>query len=84
MGSLTPGDGLLLRAFKDYPTETAVLSYDAPGNTDDGKKRYHLALWLGIWHDCASSVDDRLNALGWVFDPERAREAAEARKVTPA
>ena len=65
---LTPGDGLLLRAFKDHPAETLQLSYGAPKE----KGRYHLAMWLGTWVEGDKGVDERLNALGWVFDPERA------------
>lgn len=76
-GELTPGDGLLLKAFVDHPADTVKWSYKAPPKTADGKPRYHLALWLGIWHEDSSSVDERLNALGWVFDPERAREQAK-------
>jgi predicted GNAT superfamily acetyltransferase len=71
MSTLTPGDGLLLRAFVHHPSPTVKLSYGAP----KGKQHYHLALWLGIWTEGDASVDQRLNALGWVYDPERARAA---------
>lgn len=71
MTDLTPGDGLLLRGFTDHPAPTVKLNYGAP----KGKRHYHLALWLGIWSDGEASVDERLNNLGWVFDPERARAA---------
>lgn len=71
MSDLTPGDGLLLRAFVDHPSPTVKLSYGAP----KGKQHYHLALWLGIWSEGDLSVDDRLNHLGWFYDPERARAA---------
>ena len=69
MSSLVPGDGLLLRSFVDHPAETLSLSYKAPKQ----KGRYHLALWLGTWTEGEANVDQRLNALGWVFDPERAK-----------
>lgn len=74
MTNLTPGDGLLLRGFKDHPTNGTILTYGAP------KKRghYHLAMWLGIWSEGSASVDERLNQLGWVFDPERARKTRDA------
>jgi hypothetical protein len=72
-GELKPGDGLLLRAFQDHPADTVKLSYGAPKE----KGRYHLALWLGTWKEGESDVDTRLNALGWVYDPERARSASQ-------
>lgn len=74
MRDLMPGTALLLRAFKDHPAETLQLSYGAPSE----KGRYHLALWLGTWKDGEANVDERLNALGWVFDPARALLARQA------
>jgi hypothetical protein len=73
-GSLAPGDGLLLRAFTDHPADTVKLSYGPPKE----KGRYYLTLWLGTWKEGEADVDARLNALGWVFDPERAREALKS------
>lgn len=78
-GDLKPGDGLLLRGFIDHPADTVKLSYGAPKK----KGHYHLALWLGIWSEGSATVDERLNHLGWVFDPERARAAAELAKGQP-
>lgn len=52
-----------------------TLDYRAPSK----RGSYHLALWLGIWSEGTATVDDRLNALGWVFDPMRAAQAIEAR-----
>ena len=69
MGEIKLGDGILLRGFVDHPSPTVKLSYTAP----KGKNHYHLVLWLGVWAEGEASVDERLNALGWVFDPERAR-----------
>lgn len=74
MSDLKMGDGLLLRAFKDHPSDTVQLSYTAP----KGKHHYHLAVWLGIWTEGEQGVDERLNRLGWVFDPQRARELCSA------
>lgn len=68
-GSLKVGDGLLLRGFTDHPAEGFKLNYSAPKE----RGRYHLALWLGTWADGEPDVDKRLNAIGWVYDPERAR-----------
>ena len=68
---LRAGDGLLLRGFTDHATPTIKLSYGAPKQ----KGRYHLALWLGTWAEGDADVDTRLNALGWVFDPKRAKSA---------
>lgn len=73
-GDLKPGDGLLLRSFVDHPADTIKLSYGAP----KGKKHYHLALWLGVWSEGDTDVNERLNRLGWVFAPERAREIRDA------
>lgn len=67
-GSLKLGDGLLLRAFVDHPSDTIKLSYKAPA-----KGRYHLALWLGTWAEGEPDVDARLNAIGWVYDPAAAK-----------
>lgn len=77
-GELKPGDGILLRGFTDHPADTVKLTYGAPKQ----KNRYHLALWLGTWAEGEPTVDERLNALGWVFDPERAKEAREQAKTT--
>lgn len=71
-GTLTPGDGLLLKAFTDYPSDTIRLSYKGP------KRGYHISCYLGVFipdedGPAGANVDERLNALGWVFDPERAK-----------
>lgn len=71
------GDGLLLRSFRDHPTADLKLDYGAPKD----RQSYHLALWLGIWKEGSASVDERLNALGWVFDTARAAAAIEARRA---
>jgi hypothetical protein len=62
------GDGLLLKSFVDHPADTVKLTYKSPPNG-----RYHLAVWLGTWAEGEPDVDARLNAIGWVYDPERAR-----------
>lgn len=74
-GELKPGDGLLLKAFTDFVSDTCQMSYKTPTKSADGKPRYHLAMWLGLWHDGAANVDERLNHLGWVYDPEAAQAA---------
>lgn len=79
-GELKMGDGLLLKSFTDHVSDTAQLSYKNPGKTKDGKPRYHLALWLGIWDESALDVDTRLNALGWVYNPKRAAETLAERE----
>ncbi len=75
-GELRPGVALFLRAFKDHPNETAVLSYPAPRE----KGRYHLAIWLGTWAEGDGSASERLNAMGWVYDP-KAAQVIEARRA---
>lgn len=77
VGELTPGDGLLLRAFRDHPAPTVKLEYGAPEKRDS----YHLAMWLGIWSEGSADVDERLNHLGWIFDPKAAAQAIEARRA---
>lgn len=76
-GKLTLGDGLLLRAFRDHPRPRVKLDYDAPKKRDS----YHLAVWLGIWSEGSADVDERLNHLGWVYDPARAAQAIKARRA---
>lgn len=70
-GELKPGTALLLRSFKDHPNDTCQLTFPAPKE----KGVYHLAVWLGTWKEGDPGTDKRLNALGWVYDPEAARQA---------
>lgn len=74
-GELKLGDGLLLRGFSEHPTPTVKLNYGAP----KAKGAYHLMMWLGIWSEGGMGSDERLNHLGWVFDPKAAAAAIEAR-----
>lgn len=72
-GELRPGVALFLRAFKEHPCEDVQLSFAAPKE----RGRYHLAIWLGTWKEGEATVPARLNALGWVYDPERAAPKGE-------
>lgn len=67
-GELRPGTALFMRAFKDHPNDTCQLSFPAPSE----KGRYHLAIWLGTWKEGEPTAKERLNAMGWVYDPEAA------------
>ena len=79
---LRPGDGLLLKGFTDNPSPNLSLSYKGPG-----KGLYHISLYLGVYgpdHEKPAyrmDVDERLNHLGWVFDPIRARAIIEEKEV---
>lgn len=70
-GELRPGVALFLRAFKDHPNENTQLSFSAPPE----KGRYHLAIWLGTWAEGEPVAAERLNEMGWFYDPDRARNA---------
>lgn len=78
---LEMGRGLLLKGFKDYPADQLQVSFGAPG-----KGRYHIACYLGVFDPeadgaLAMGTDERLNAMGWVFDPERAKELCEEKGI---
>ncbi|MGB3846021.1 MAG: hypothetical protein WA940_09145 [Sphingopyxis sp.] len=80
MGSeLQFGEGILMKRFKSY-FANGWLNYGAP----KGKTAHHLFMWLGVYDENdetkQASADDRLNALGWVFDPKAAEAALSARK----
>lgn len=81
-GTLKPGDGLLMKGFTDHPSPTIKLSYKGPPR----KGHYHIAVWLGVYANgvpgpAGASVDERLNLLGWVYDPKRADKAAAKAKA---
>lgn len=73
------GEGILMKGFKSY-FANGWLNYGAP----KGKTAHHLFIWLGVFdeNDDAknSSADDRLNALGWVFDPKAAAASLAERQ----
>lgn len=74
------GEGILMKGFKSY-FANGWLRYGAP----KGKTAHHLFLWLGVFDENdeakQASTDDRLNALGWVFDPKAAAAALTERKA---
>ena len=73
-GELRPGTALFLRGFKDHPNDLTQLSFPAPKE----KGRYHLAIWLGTWKDGEPTATERLNKMGWFYDPDRTAKAIEA------
>jgi hypothetical protein len=82
MMELQPGDGVCMKAFKWHsPDGFAVLSYAGPKKKD----AFHLFMWLGVFSSSSSdaTADERLNALGWVFDPERAKTILATKESTP-
>jgi hypothetical protein len=85
MTELQLGDGVLMKAFKWHSSDgNVVLSFGGP----KPKGEYHLFMWLGTYSDNdetkQASADDRLNALGWVFDPKAAAQAFADRKTKQA
>lgn len=74
------GEGILMKGFKSY-FANGWLNYGAP----KGKTAHHLFMWLGVFDENdatkQASADDRLNALGWVFDPKAAAAALTERKA---
>lgn len=75
-GELRVGTALFLRSFKDHPSDSLMLSFPAPKQ----KGRYHLAIWLGTWAEGEAGATERLNAMGWHYDPDKAAKAMEARQ----
>lgn len=82
MIGLNPGDGILMKGFKSHVGDGySNMTFGAP----KGKLAYHLFMWLGVYEDAHpsrnSTADDRLNALGWVFDPAAAKKALAERRA---